>query len=311
MGSVIAKWANSPKTGDLFRSRPAKGDIGILFVPESEIAASLMPEPENYPQSARGAYMAFHDSNIQADFVHINDIDKHDFLYLPYPIMLSGATARKVTEWVERGGKLISEGTPGYFDERAHAGTVQPAQNLNRLFGAREKSVAFTPDLLENLTFRFGEMVGVSGGINRQSYTPEGGKPVGWYADGTVAAVENTFGKGRTLLIGTHPGAGYHRHHGSKTREFFSSLLAWAGREQNVKRTGDLAVRLHTGDGGTYLWIINHKTTPAGIEIATARKLGNWRKADVLWGTTEVTAQGSIVKATVPSLDAIVVRLVE
>ncbi len=311
MGSVIAGWANSPKTAGLFQSRPAKGDIGILFVPESEIAASLMPEPESYPQSARGAYMAFYDSNIQADFVHINDIGKYEVLYLPYPIMLSAATARKITDWVERGGMLISEGTPAYFDERAHVGTVQPAQNLDRLFGAREKSVEFTPDLLEDLTFRYGALRDVSGGINRQSYTVAEGQAKGWYSDGSVAAVENAFGKGRTLLIGTHPGAGYFRHHGPKTREFFAGLVVWADREQNVKRTGDLAVRLHTGDGGTFLWMINHKTEQASIETTTARKLGNWRKAEVLWGNTEVTVQGSVVRAVIPPLDAVVIRLVE
>ena len=51
----------------------------------------------NYATSARGAYEAFFDSNIQPDWVHIDNIDEYRAIYLPYPVMLSERTATEVT----------------------------------------------------------------------------------------------------------------------------------------------------------------------------------------------------------------------
>src|ERR1019366_6111315 len=66
------------------------------------------------------------------------------------------------------------------------------------------------------------------------------------------------FGSGKTLLIGTFPGGGYYRNHAAGTRDFFAGLLAWGGIRQQVQ-SSDAAVkaRLHTGAGGTYVWVVN------------------------------------------------------
>jgi len=45
-----------------------------------------------YAQAIRGAYQAFFDSNIQADFVALEDIGKYKAIYLPYPVMLKHET---------------------------------------------------------------------------------------------------------------------------------------------------------------------------------------------------------------------------
>ena len=60
-------------------------------------------------------------------------------------------------------------------------------------------------------------------------------KSVGQYANGHIAAVEHTLGKGKTLLIGTFPGGSYYRNHSAGTREFFAGLLPWAGIHQQVE----------------------------------------------------------------------------
>ena len=52
-----------------------KGDVGLVFVPESELFNYVQQGDTNfYAQSIRGAYQAFFDSNIQADFVALDDI---------------------------------------------------------------------------------------------------------------------------------------------------------------------------------------------------------------------------------------------
>ena len=98
------------------------------------------------------------------------------------------------------------------------------------------------------------------------------------------AAVEHTFGSGKTLLIGTFPGGGYFRNHTPATREFFASLPTWAGVQPQLQ-TSDLETkaRLHTGPGGTYVWVVNPTRTPKTVKIALPSA---FQKATELWQET-------------------------
>src|SRR5439155_3140860 len=159
----------------IWKSKPVRGDVGIAFAKESDDFSVVQGGgggtpgagrgsgggsaggPANYLQSAQGAYQAFFDSNIQADFVALNDIGQYPLIYLPYPEMLKQATADKLRDYVAKGGKLVSEGCPGYFGDGGTVGAVQPNLGLDQLFGAREAYVQFTPDLLGKLTLTVGD----------------------------------------------------------------------------------------------------------------------------------------------------------
>jgi beta-galactosidase len=78
--------------------------------------------------------------DIQADFVGIDDIGEYPMIYLPYPEMLRRTTADKLRDYVSKGGKLISEGCPGYFGDGGKAGTVQPNLGLC-WFGVKWRAV--------------------------------------------------------------------------------------------------------------------------------------------------------------------------
>ena len=74
-----------------------KGEVGIVFVPETELFIfAQQGDTKFYSQSMDGAYQGFFDNNIQADWVHIDDIDQYDLLYLPIPVMLSQQSAEKI-----------------------------------------------------------------------------------------------------------------------------------------------------------------------------------------------------------------------
>jgi beta-galactosidase len=70
MAGRFAKWANGHP--DIWRSHPVQGDVGLVFVSESELFNYVQQGETNfYAQSIRGAYQAFFDSNIQPDFVSL------------------------------------------------------------------------------------------------------------------------------------------------------------------------------------------------------------------------------------------------
>ena len=179
---------------EVWQARPVKGDVGLLFVPESELFNYVQQGgTEYYAQSIKGAYQAFFDSNIQADFVALEDIDEYKLVYLAYPVMLKPETAERLKEYVRGGGTLVCEGLPAYFGDHGHVGTVQPNYGLDALFGAREKFVEFDPDLSEQLTL---EVKGskIYGRYFRQDYDLHG-----W--DGCGAVLEREYcGGGEQLM---------------------------------------------------------------------------------------------------------------
>ncbi len=121
MASTLARWTNSHP--DIWKSRPVRGDVGIVFVQEADDFSVVQGSGgvatggrrggggggeagggANYVQAAQGAYQAFFDSNIQADFVGIDNIGEYPMIYLPYPEMLRKATADKLRDYVSKGG---------------------------------------------------------------------------------------------------------------------------------------------------------------------------------------------------------------
>ncbi|WP_349331872.1 beta-galactosidase [Actinopolymorpha sp. B9G3] len=323
MVSSLAEWATAPAQRQLWESGPAPADVGILYVPETQLFTyAQQGSTDHYARAMQGAYQGFFANNIHATFVHIDDLEAGDgaaapgtvnptLLYLPFPVMLTKATADKLRAWVEAGGTLVAEGCPAYFSDHGKVGTAQPHQGLDALFGARESYVEFTPDLLDDLSLRVDGST-VHGGVFLQAYEPTTGTPVGWYADGKVAAVDHAVGEGRTRLVGTFPSVGYHRHHAQGTRSYFARLLDWAGQRQRVRVSDSrVTARVHDGAGGRYLWLLNPTREPVRVTAtlaATAKAVG---ELEVLWGGGEsaVLVDQHSIDVQLPARDAVVVEL--
>ena len=313
MASEMARWANDPRQAKLMESAPVRGQVGIVVVRESQLLSYLLAEQsgyDSYADAVHGAYRGFFDSNVQADFVLVDHIDEYDVLYLPYPIMLSREHADALAAWVERGGHLLSDGCPGYFGDEAHVGEVQPNHGLDRLFGCVERSVAFMPDILDDLHLTV-HGARIRGGLYRQSYEPTTGSALGSYDDGSVAAVENVYGHGTATLVGTCPGYGYQTCEEDANRRFFGRsagrLLARIGRRAAVVATGPVRTRLSRADGSLFLWAFNASESAV---TTTCTLAGPVRLRDQLRGGAEARAVGdSALALTIDAKDAVVVEL--
>jgi beta-galactosidase len=309
MCARLAQWANAPEQASLWRSRPVRGDLGILILPEAQLFCHAQQGNSAYfAESLRGAYQGFFAENIQADWVRLEQIAEYDLLYLPFPVMMTRETADALRAWVEAGGALVCEGCPAYFGDRGHVGPTQPNLGLDGLFGAREVYVEFTPDLLDELMVTIPGGT-VRGGLFLQRYEPMGGEPTGHYADGSVAMIDHRAGRGRTRLIGTFPGYGRFRHPAEET-PFFADLLAWAGKTPHVQSSElRLTARLHDGDGGTYLWVTNPSRERRAATLTLSDAWGPFTVAHLLWGDREPRVAGRTVTVAVGARDAAVVRL--
>jgi beta-galactosidase len=308
MAGKTLRWANAHP--ELWQSKPVRGSVGLLVAPESELFNYVQQgSTDFYARSLQGAHQAFFDSNIQADFVAVGDIEEYKLLYVAYPVMLKSETVAQLKKYVAQGGFIICEGLPAYFGDHGHVGSKQPNYGLDEVFGAQESYVEFNPDISENLTFEVNGSK-VYGRYFRQEYTVKGGKAVGHFSNGAVAAVENKTGSGRTLLLGSFPGAGYYLHHGAETKALFASFLKMAGLVPQVT-VNDNAVqaRLHAGKGGTHLWVTNPTTESRKIKLSLDPASGSFTTGEDLWSKVPIMIENKQISMVIPAKDAVVIAL--
>jgi beta-galactosidase len=188
-------------------------------------------------------------------------------------------------------------------------GTIQPNYGLDEVFGARESYVEFLPDISDELMLKV-KNVTIYGRYFRQEYNLLGGTEAGQYENGKIAAVEHRFGQGRTLLIGSFPGAGYYLHHAAGTRDLFSGLLEFAGvTPATTIDDTSVQARLHQGDGGTYLWVTNPTRVSRTVRIGLAPSAGHFTSGEDIWGDRNVGFEDRKVIVSVQGRDAAVIAL--
>lgn len=310
IASKIAVWANDAAQSDLMNAKPCQGDIGILVVPEVQQFDYLLSHEGNfdtYSAAMWGAYQGFFDNNIQADWVHIEDMAEYDCLYFPYPIMFTDGQATQITDWVANGGTLISEACPGYFGNRGRVGTLQPNMGLDRVFGVLEADVEFMPDIGDRIRFQLDGRETPGAGF-LQSYTLAGGKPLGNFTDGRLAIVSHQYGKGRTVLIGTHPSAAYYRNPTEAGRQLFAQCLKWAGKVPNISCSNPkVQVRLQHSDNKQYLWMVNSsRQTQTGHVTVGGHSLPSGASSPC-WPSSNSAMDGN--RFTVTERDVLIVDL--
>ena len=307
MAAGIARWANDRAQAGLFAARPVRGDLGIVVVPEVQEFDYLLSHEgsfDTYAAAMFGTYQGFFDNNILVDWVQLQDIDAYDLLYFPYPIFLKATQAKRLMEWVAAGGTLICEACPGYFGDHGKAGVTQPNHGLDAVFGCRESEVEFMPDIADRYTFTFDGLTVTCGGF-LQAYSPSDGGARGLFSDGRCAMVENSYGKGRSLLVGSHPGVTYHRNPTWKERAYFAKALEWSGKTSQVQCNNmRVQVRLQIGRS-RYLWIVNPTDQPQSGMV----KLRDGGVSLAGWHWGEKTAAYEDGAFRIAAKDALVVRL--
>ena len=117
----------------------------------------------------------------------------------------------------------------------------------------------------------------VDGGGLLQSYRLTDGIGRGAFDGGRLAVVENRFGKGRTLLIGTNPSVAFYRTNGKANAAFFAELVKWSGRTRHASLSNDaLFARIHKGENGSFLWLVNptRKVQTTTVTLAAGKLSG-------------------------------------
>ncbi len=260
-------------------SRPLPGEVGILKLPEAERFSYLLDANTPwFDQAVEGAYQGFATANCGADPVTIDRIYEYELVYLPFSQMIERTNIVKLKEYVRSGGKLVAEACTAHYQDRSYCSFEVPG-GMTDLFGAEQLMADSLFDLEIKPVLRLRNGLTIETSIYQEWFTPLGGRIFGTYEDGSAAVVENNYGQGKTLLIGTYPSIGQYQQTNQAHQDFFKFLLEWAGQVVNVS-TGDPDVhaRLHTWNGRYYLYVVNLKNHPKEAELVINSELGLFNK---------------------------------
>ena len=221
------------------------------------------------------AYMALNHDQVPMDIISEQDVldgrlKDYRVAYL-HGLHLRRDVAQKLAAWVKAGGRLWASIGAAMRDEADNRMDV-----LDPVFGARQGYVerkypvtfsyhaALTPDAeLGSIRWEagpWGEAFETPCILQRAGIEPQGAKVVARFDDGLPAAVTNTFGAGRTMLLAYPAGLTYSRFYRTDKREHryedgdrrvISQMALDAGvsRPVRVSQPGIEATRLESAKG--------------------------------------------------------------
>lgn len=206
--------------------------------------------------SNRGIYRALWEAGFPVDFVDGETMEnpgRYKVLVVPAPISMSDTMAASLIAFVHSGGTLISEATPGRFDEYGFGRAEEMGPGLVKLFGAEhERLAAWVPEESHGLPPKtqpqswpisgVGELDGKKcvGNLYLQSFHLQGAQPLLVHRD-QVVGTTHTVGKGRAVLVGTLLGPAIADGVASDNDAVLSTLITAAGVKPD--RVGKLLQR--------------------------------------------------------------------
>lgn len=270
------------------RARPPRAEVAVVYNPLSHFvggrqraAAYGGPQGEVAGierDSLLGVHRALFARNVPLDYVHIDHVTgeklrQYKLVIFPYPLMVPEASVRMLREYVSGGGALVAEARLAWSNERGYASDRIPGLGLWEVMGARETAVQTAPNGRTHLTWTSADVPGVQAGDRlparwyEETLEPLGphARVVAQFASGAPAAVLSTYGRGRTLTLGSYVSAAYQSTPSPEVERFYAGLLTWAGVTPPVSVSGaDLEVRYLEGDAGVLVFVFNH--TPRRAE---------------------------------------------
>lgn len=261
--------------------------VGLLFSHSTDIWDAVQGGSA-YTSERRIMYLMLRHCQVPVDILAEEDLDlgyldrgRYKILFMAQD-HLPAAGAAKLIEWVRAGGTLVSCAGGGFltpYQEQNHG--------LRELYGVKSQELDKTwprePDPREVIKIDCPAMpkpveIPVRGFLQRIG--PDAATVWARFRDGSSAIVCNSFGRGRSILIGALPAHTYFR--GIKTKndvptnmderpkEFFRALLDLANVTRDVVTSDDLVeARVIRSKTGFALPLANYSSEP--IEQLTVR----------------------------------------
>jgi beta-galactosidase len=192
--------------------------------------------------------------------------------------MLSKDVAEGVKRYVREGGTAVSEARLAWNDERGFSSEVIPGFGLAEVFGAREKVIrpVERPEILVEATAGLPGLIAgekVLGEAYEEDLEPLAqARVLARFTNHEPAVVEQSFGKGKGILMGTFLALACQRHPEESAKRLLVALARAAGVNPAVRVTGEgtaeVDVRRLVSDQFQIIFAFNHAEAPADSTIS-------------------------------------------
>ncbi|MBS1874333.1 MAG: beta-galactosidase [Acidobacteria bacterium] len=285
-------------------ARPPKAQVAIVYNPLAHFVggrqrATVYAGPQGEVagierDSLLGIYRALFETNVPIDYIHIDhltpgDMRQYRLVFLPYPVMLPEASAAVLRAYVQSGGALVAEARLGWNNESGRASERIPGMGLWEVMGCRETDVQ-TGDKGRTALKWLANGDELAARWYEETLEPmsPSARVSARFADGRAAAVTSTYGRGRTLMLGSFISAAYQSGPTPAVARFYRSLLEWAGVELPVvTERGQVEVRYLESGSTTLVFAINHSKQPVDAAFRLkGRRFEHRLEAQDAWFTT-------------------------
>ncbi len=302
-------------------ARPPRAELAVVYNPLGHFVGGRQratayggPQGEVIGierDSLLGVHRALFPRNVPLDYVHINHLSieklrQYKLVFLPYPLMLPQPSAPLFSEYVRHGGTLVAEARLGWNNERGYASDRIPGLGLWEVMGCRETAIETAPGGRTKITWDSLDLPGLAAGSvlparwYKETLEPlsASARRVARFEDGATAAVMSTYGKGRTLMLGSYVSAAAQSTPSVEAERFFAGLLEWAGVTLPIQVTGAPIEARHLESGNdALLFLFNHGKDVARSTVRLRRDVGAYVAVDVTDGRPIAieSAGGSVV----------------
>lgn len=265
---------------------PAPAEVAVLFNRLSSMVGGSQPSMSKLGNAERdslmGLHRAFFEEQIPVDFVHPEDVlqnrlGQYKVVFLPFPVMLSKNVGEGVARYIENGGTVVAEARLAWNDERGFSSDRVPGFGLDEVFGAKEKLIrpVEKPRIIAapgaNLPGWTTGEAAVAEAFEEDLDPLFSARILAKFSNGEPAMVENRYGKGSAILVGSFPALSYQRAHDPSTKRLLLALARSAGISPEIRVSGpgtsEVEVRRLTSDGVQFVFAFNHAHTPAQATI--------------------------------------------
>jgi hypothetical protein len=223
--------------------------------------------------SIKGIHRALWHADYPIDIVRLDtevvdeDFSRYDVIYLPFSPYVSTASARKLKAYVKGGGLLVAEASIAQFDDSMGVCPLVPGNGLDELFGCKRADIrTMHATLIPRI--RLGKAT-IATRMHKEALSPyRPARVIGKFTTGEPAVVENRYGAGKAVYIGSNPFMSY----ATRTDR---SLLAWVKKLNRVvdrpvfTNALDVVGRLlECPDGVKLVFVLN--TLPRSATVTTS-----------------------------------------
>jgi beta-galactosidase len=289
-------------------ARPPRAEVAVIYNPlahfvggRQRAAAYGGPQGEVVGierDSLLGIYRALFPRSVPFDYVHINHLSseklrQYKLVVFPYPLMLPESSVSALRQYVREGGALVAEARLAWNNEKGYASDRIPGLGLWEVMGCREVAIETPPGGRTAIKWTSADLPGFNAGDTlparwyKETLEPlaPSARVVAQFADGAAAAVMSTYGKGRTLMLGSYVSASAQSTPTPEAERFFAGLVEWAGVKVPVRVTGASIEARHTESGtDTLLFLFNHGKAEARSTVWVRRDAGTDTAIDLVDG---------------------------